>query len=486
MDYKLHRERENLVEADRLARRRDDDKRKADLEHERTRAAMRRQAEEDIQAERRRSDEHRAKLERENMRARALAEAEGRIKEGRENEDVLTRLTHVTAAEDRTTRLDVLGATFKLAGESLGAFIVDTPRVTATVVALTTLAAGVYVSREAARVAAAVVQKRLLTPALVRETSRSTGHFGLARLIMSTLGGAEPLGSLADVVLRADTGARVRELATSVANARTNGAPYRNVLFYGPPGTGKTMAAKRLARSVGMEYALMSGGDVGPLGRDAVTQLHALFDWAATSKRGVLLFIDEADAFLSSRSRAAMSEDQRNALNALLYRTGEASSKFMLVLATNRPGDLDAALTDRVDESLSFGLPDLTARRRLVRLYFLEYVKGAGAGARRGPFGMLPRHTARIPVGADVDDSVLDGVAERTLGFSGRAIAKLMLAVQGTAYGRVGGGGGPAVVDAKLVAEVLEWKLAEHAAKAAFATDVRFDFVAPQSHDEMR
>ena len=28
-----------------------------------------------------------------------------------------------------------------------------------------------------------------------------------------------------------------------------------------------------------MDYAIMSGGDVGPLGEDAVNQLHSLFKW---------------------------------------------------------------------------------------------------------------------------------------------------------------------------------------------------------------
>jgi hypothetical protein len=41
---------------------------------------------------------------------------------------------------------------------------------------------------------------------------------------------------------------------------------------------------------------------VAPLGRDAVTEIHKVFDWAETSKKGLLLFIDESDAFLRKRS----------------------------------------------------------------------------------------------------------------------------------------------------------------------------------------
>ena len=67
------------------------------------------------------------------------------------------------------------------------------------------------------------------------------------------------------------------------------------------------MAAKRLARTAGMDYAIMSGGDVAPLGSGAVSQLHDMFDWAEGSRKGLLLFVDEADAFLGRRGDA-MSE----------------------------------------------------------------------------------------------------------------------------------------------------------------------------------
>lgn len=106
----------------------------------------------------------------------------------------------------------------------------------------------------------------------------------------------------------------------------------------GPPGTGKTLLAKRLAHTSGLEYAIMSGGDVAPLGNEAVKQIHDMFDWAKRSRKGMLLFVDEADAFLSHRGNQG--EALRSAINAMLFRTGDQNSDYMVILATNRPGAL--------------------------------------------------------------------------------------------------------------------------------------------------
>jgi Holliday junction resolvasome RuvABC ATP-dependent DNA helicase subunit len=61
----------------------------------------------------------------------------------------------------------------------------------------------------------------------------------------------------------------VTQVVKTVANTRRRGAPYQNLLLYGPPGTGKSMFAERLAKAVGMDYAMLSGGDVVPLGKQA-------------------------------------------------------------------------------------------------------------------------------------------------------------------------------------------------------------------------
>ena len=94
--------------------------------------------------------------------------------------------------------------------------------------------------------------------------------------------------------------------------------------------------------------------------------------------------MDEADAFLRKRSSEKISEDLRSTLNAFLYRTGEQNDKFMLVLASNTPEQLDWAINDRLDEMIEFALPGDAERERLVRLYFDKYVLEPALEGARG------------------------------------------------------------------------------------------------------
>ena len=189
---------------------------------------------------------------------------------------------------------------------------------------------------------------------------------------------------------------------------------------------GKTMFARNLAHHSGLDYAILTGGDIAPLGRDAVTELHKLFDWAKTSRRGLLLFVDEADAFLQSRERTRLSEDQRNALNAFLFRTGTESDQFMMVYATNQPSQFDEAVLDRVDEMVPFNPPGAQERKRMIAMYIDKYLLNP------------PNRWARKVETVDIGDAEIDQVVAETEGFSGRAISKLAIAWQAAAYGTDG------------------------------------------------
>lgn len=186
------------------------------------------------------------------------------------------------------------------------------------------------------------------------------------------------------------------------------------------------MFARGLAHHSGLDYAVLTGGDIAPLGRDAVTELHKLFDWAKTSKRGLLLFVDEADAFLQSREMTRISEDQRNALNAFLFRTGTESDQFMMVYASNQPSQFDNAILDRIDEMVEFDLPGPAERQRMIAMYIDKYLLNP------------PNRWARKVETEGVGDQEIKQVVEMTEGFSGRAISKLAIAWQAAAYGTDG------------------------------------------------
>ncbi|KAG5416592.1 hypothetical protein IGI04_004159 [Brassica rapa subsp. trilocularis] len=421
----------------------------------------RRATEEQIQAQRRQTEREKAEIERETIKVKAIAEAEGRAHEARLAEDVNRRMLVDRANAEREKWVAAINTTFDHIGGGLRAILTDQNKLIVAVGGATALAAGIYTTREGAKVIWSYVDRILGQPSLIRESSRGKYPWsGSVSRVMSTLRGKGSAASngkgFGDVILHPSLQKRIEHLANATANTKSHQAPFRNMLFYGPPGTGKTMAARELARKSGLDYALMTGGDVAPLGSQAVTKIHQLFDWGKKSKRGLLLFIDEADAFLCERNKTYMSEAQRSALNALLFRTGDQSKDIVLALATNRPGDLDSAVADRVDEVLEFPLPGEEERFKLLSLYLEKYI--AQAGPRKpGLFDRLfKKEQQKIEI-KGVTEELLKEAAAKTEGFSGREIAKLMASVQAAVYGSE-----DCVLDSVLFREVVDYKVAEH------------------------
>lgn len=262
--------------------------------------------------------------------------------------------------------------------------LTDPNKVLSAAAGLSLLALGVYTAKGATGVTARYVENRIGKPTLINETSRFS-ILEILRHPIKTLQRfkSKPADALQGVVLEPKLEERLRDIAIATKNTRRNNGLYRNILFHGAPGTGKTLFAQKLANHSGMDYAIMTGGDVAPMGKDAVAAIHKVFDWAKTSRRGVLLFVDEADAFLRKRSSEAISENLRAALNAFLYRTSEQNSKFMLILASNTPEQFDYALNDRLDEVVEFLLPGLAERERLIRLYFDKFILTPAAEGKK-------------------------------------------------------------------------------------------------------
>nr|XP_020637658.1 ATPase family AAA domain-containing protein 3A [Pogona vitticeps] len=401
--------------------------------------------------------EREMELRHKNEMLRIEAEARARAKAERENADLIREQIRLKAAEHRQTVLDSLKTAGTLFGEGFRAFITDWDKVTATVAGLTLLAVGIYSAKNATAVAGRYIEARLGKPSLVRETSRITVLEALKHPIkVGRRLTSKAQDALEGVVLSPKLEERVRDIAIATRNTRNNRSLYRNILMYGPPGTGKTLFAKKLALHSSMDYAIMTGGDVAPMGREGVTAMHKVFDWANTSRRGLLLFVDEADAFLRKRSTEKISEDLRATLNAFLHRTGQHSNKFMLVLASNQPEQFDWAINDRIDEMVHFQLPGLEERERLVRMYFDKHIlKPATEGKQR-------LKLAQFDYGKKCSE-----IARLTEGMSGREIAQLAVAWQAAAYASEDGVLTEAMMDARVAdalqqhKQKMEWLKAE-------------------------
>lgn len=437
---------------DQLARKRYDDQLSQQRRMNEENLAKQEESVKKQEAMKRGTIEYEAQIKHDNEMKRLEAELRGKAKIERENKDIRMEQIKLKAAEQRETVLQSIKTAGSILGAGFDAFISDWDKISATAAGLTLLALGVYTAKYGTGVTARFIEAHLGKPSLVRDTSRLS-VFGTLRHPVQTVRKmfVNYEDSLQGIILRPSLEKRLQEVSKATANTKKNKGLYRNLLFYGPPGTGKTMFAKSLAKHSGMDYGIMTGGDIVPMGKEGVTAMHKVFDWAQTSRRGLLLFVDEADAFLRKRNQEKMSEDLRSTLNAFLYRTGESSRKFMLVLASNQPDQFDWAINDRLDEMIEFGLPTLEERVRLVRQYFEEHVlKPATTGSR----------TSRMKIANFDFSKKCQQIAEVTEGLSGREISKIAIAWQASAYGSPDG-----VLTEDMMDERVEEAVRQHKQK---------------------
>jgi len=290
-------------------------------------------------------------------------------------------------------------------------------------------------------------------PDLIRDSTRHDWKHGIKTWWNeSILGRVLEEISLKEVILTPDMAAKMQILANDAKSSVENGLPFRHVLFYGLPGTGKTMFAKRLARYSDIDYAIMSGADFAQFkGGEGITEMHKLFDWAENSKNGLLIFIDEAEAFL--RDRRTLNNEERNLVNAFLSRTGEGSDKFMIVLASNYEDELDPAVLSRIHKKINFPLPATPEREKIFRLYFDKYI----INEERVVLKDDQEIHLSIEVAKDVTEKLINQVTQNIDGFSGREIEQIVSELRIAAY-NIGNGR----LTKDILNDVVSEKVKEH------------------------
>jgi ATP-dependent Zn protease len=171
------------------------------------------------------------------------------------------------------------------------------------------------------------------------------------------------------VFFNQETAERIDQIAASTKQIKENRAYFQNVLLAGPPGTGKTMIARQIAEKSDMDFIMMSAGNLSQyIGRkEHISGLNALLDNAESGSKPTLIFIDEAEGI--AKDRSMLDHEHVELLNTLIARTGTPSKKIMLVLATNRPDELDIAIRDRMSHEIKIEKPEYAQRVKIISQY---------------------------------------------------------------------------------------------------------------------
>lgn len=144
----------------------------------------------------------------------------------------------------------------------------------------------------------------------------------------------------------------------------------RGILFFGPPGTGKTMFGRVIATESRSTFFNISASSLTSkwIG-EGEKMVRALFA-VARLKQPSVIFIDEIDSILSSRSDSEHESSRRMKTEFLVQFDGCATSsedRMLVIGVTNRPQELDEAARRRLVKRIYIPLPDFEARKQLVK-----------------------------------------------------------------------------------------------------------------------
>src|SRR5882672_10224328 len=180
----------------------------------------------------------------------------------------------------------------------------------------------------------------------------------------------------------------------------------KGVLLVGSPGTGKTLLARAIAGEANVPFFSISGSDfVEMFVGVGASRVRDLFE-QGKKNAPCIIFIDEIDAVGRHRGAGLGGghDEREQTLNALLVEMDgfESNEGVILIAATNRPDVLDPALLrpGRFDRRVVVARPDVKGREEILRV-----------------------HTRKVPIGDDVDLSI---IARGTPGFSGADLANLV------------------------------------------------------------
>ncbi|MDJ0743504.1 MAG: AAA family ATPase [Xenococcaceae cyanobacterium MO_167.B27] len=150
--------------------------------------------------------------------------------------------------------------------------------------------------------------------------------------------------------------------------------PPAGLLLSGSPGTGKTEIARAMAKLGGIQFQGINAGDVrDKFVGESNRKLARIFAQARRNSPAILFF-DEIDGLFPSRGENT-AQHEIELVNQFLQEVDgvKHSARGILVVgATNRPEQVDAAVRSRLAKAIAIPLPELPERIELLKLFVGE------------------------------------------------------------------------------------------------------------------
>ncbi len=176
--------------------------------------------------------------------------------------------------------------------------------------------------------------------------------------------------------------------------------PWKGVLLFGPPGCGKTLIAKAVANEAGCTFFNADAASLVSKWLGESERLVKNLFTSARNEQPAIVFMDEVDALTAERGTDQVGGERRLKTQFLIEMDGMKSKKgdhIVVLGATNRPWDLDAAFRRRFERRILVPMPEFEARVRIFEI-----------------------HTKGIDLAPDVDFNL---IGQKTEGYAGSDIA---------------------------------------------------------------
>ena len=154
---------------------------------------------------------------------------------------------------------------------------------------------------------------------------------------------------------------RAKELGITIPNG---------ILLYGPPGCGKTFFAEKCAEEMQCHFMYVKCSDVAsPYIHGGQEKIARLFE-EAREKSPTLLFLDEVDALLRTRTKQ-QNASESGEINEFLCQINNCGDAGVFVIAaTNMPEEIDEAAlrAGRLERKYYIGVPDMQTIEKLLEI----------------------------------------------------------------------------------------------------------------------